>query len=463
MLSVRLNIRLARCKSLLLLLAVFSCWSGSAYAATVYYWWDNTNNTTGTVPSDSPMLPGVQVTYVGSATLPDADKGEQTPSEGVYGGNNMCWAATASNQLWISGWGARGGFQNETEIFAQMISSYTDSGGFIYRAYRHFLGTEVETGTGSGPDVASISTAPNWYALGADTTHYTYGAATALTDIFTEFDAATAAGRYGLGIALVSSVGHAVNMWGYEIDDTQTPGTAAYYKAIYITDNQSDTTTVGDDVRRVTISWTGSAWLTSYSSYEIAYDYSLKTQYVDENPNTALYGEWRGGDSTWATTGNWSNWNTAGSDVPIDDTAVTFGDNATQFTVNPGADLNLARLIFNATNNYTIGNDGTYTLTLGGRLWTSDTGAGIVQNNSGTVTINSNIKLKESLYVADSSSVTVHSSSSYKIYGTGSGAVTVNGVISEVERDGTSAIDGGNHASLVKEGSFALTFTGANT
>ncbi|MDZ4817159.1 MAG: autotransporter-associated beta strand repeat-containing protein [Verrucomicrobiota bacterium] len=127
-----------------------------------------------------------------------------------------------------------------------------------------------------------------------------------------------------------------------------------------------------------------------------------------------------GGSGNWSTAGNWSG------GVPTA-TTDTFFTNATgNIAIDlAGAARTAQSLTFGSNANYTLNNQ---TLTL------STSSTGLVQNGSGTITINSAVALGVNK----------------AFVGNGSGTVTMNGVVSGARV-------------LTKAGSFTLTLTNANT
>lgn len=438
--------------------ALFFLFAIQASAATKYRWWDGSVTDTLTPTTTTSLASGP---YFENDVLPDADKSEITD----YGSaSNMCWAGAAANSLHINGWGSRGGFQNEQEIYAYFRDIYSNDGGNPTWAWIDFTYTNG-AGANAMQDEDGLYISSWFTRSSADYVSKTsYTDRTLLYDFFFTQCGSGISNYKAPELSMQGSVGHSVSLWGIEYDDTKATTDINRYKALYITDNQGDTYNCGiNGLRKLTLDpVTGK---TDYSSYV---PFSIKPYRGRQQDSTTVpYGKWQGTTSEWSTSGNWVNWNIdsgiqSGSDVPLSDTAAEFGDLGSARTIDTGANREVARLIFNSSADYTIGNDATYSLTFGRRLFSPQTGGFIVQKGTGTVTVNSNIKLRDGLGDgADfSSSGTIRVNSGYKVYGAGSGKVTLNGAISSIGRLATAAQKANT---IVKDGSFTLALAGANS
>jgi len=462
--------RLSRAATMLL----FASITADVYGATQTVWYGGGSSTGPTGVQYSATNPTGQTSFTESSPWPDADKS-------YVGGaaNNQCWAATASDMLYFNGWGARGGFQNENEMFAYFRNMWTNNGGYADYGVRWYLSTTMyntdpaPTGAGWAEIANVVDRKPmgNWYSsyttdasVGLSTLSLTGLQTTAKTNMATMF---TNNKTCQLAI-YTATAGHAVALWGYEYDDATN-----YLSKIYIADNQKDTETTyggtdvdaGANIRAYTVTWDAGNSRYNIDGFWLS---SGATTYMEDitgvSRNTEQnYGVWTGASSTaFGTTGNWADWNGGGSDVPLADTAWTFNEAATNKTVLLGGDQTVAKMIFNNTTAYTIDNGGSANyLIFGGRLNSECAGAGIVKNGTGDVTINSKIALKDRYYYGDLMD------SSYKIYRTDAntgGTITLAGTI---ENHSSATLD----ASIFIEGDFTVkptadnsaTFTGSET
>lgn len=92
------------------------------------------------------------------SAIPDAEKWNSESSWGEnFTDSGLCWAASASNMLWISGWAERfinpatgQPFSSEDDIFAYYTKKFTDKGADVDRGIDwFFMGEFFINGTGS--------------------------------------------------------------------------------------------------------------------------------------------------------------------------------------------------------------------------------------------------------------------------------------------------------------------------
>ena len=110
----------------------------------------------------------------------DAEKAHSKPTDDYpYSDDLLCWAASTSNILELSGWGKEAGFSSEDEIFAYFEKHFTDVGSTQTRGLKWFFdgindaqitkdGTAVPAGTQG--DSTSVSSQERWTETDSGTT-----------------------------------------------------------------------------------------------------------------------------------------------------------------------------------------------------------------------------------------------------------------------------------------------------
>jgi hypothetical protein len=203
----------------------------------------------------------------------DADKTDANDDDDL-----MCWAATASNMLYYSGWGQNFGFSDTDEIFSYFQDYWTDAGGnMVYAIDWWFNGTDPgENADYKGEGISYIYPyvkGPGSYNGGTfwagESDYYLF-----YSDYYDDtigkddqFDALSYIDTllndgYGVGLSLSGPSGHAVTAWGYEYDDNGD------YTGVYITDSDDGK----DGLQYFDILYTGSYWyLQSYYGYDTYY------------------------------------------------------------------------------------------------------------------------------------------------------------------------------------------------
>ncbi|MGN0181034.1 MAG: hypothetical protein ACI4DP_01240 [Candidatus Ornithomonoglobus sp.] len=172
------------------------------------------------------------------------------------GDNELCWAAGTANILHYTGWGQKAGFGSTDDILDCFRDSFTDlPGNAIYGLDWFFNGTYIPQMFDNWAHVKDYGESGAF--LGK------YESGRVIRDIYTynnhnNMKKMTDALEGGSGIAL--SVGwmdenanrmggHSITMWGYICDRNFSAQDKDYYKAVIISDSDSDM--VADENRRM--------------------------------------------------------------------------------------------------------------------------------------------------------------------------------------------------------------------
>lgn len=161
--------------------------------------------------------------------------------------DNLCWAASCSNILTYTGWGAKAGFESEDDIFDAYVSAFTDNGNNAEYGLGWFF-NGVDTFAKLADGVAQVK---NYGSSGNYLPDYAYDRVTDHVEIYDDYtylQGAIEALRQGCGVALGVETfinnshvgGHEVTMWGAVTDEAYTPDDLAYYDMLFITDSDSD-------------------------------------------------------------------------------------------------------------------------------------------------------------------------------------------------------------------------------
>ena len=199
------------------------------------------------IPNDAAPAPVVGVSGPGEPLIYyDADKSAINTED-----DNLCWAATASNMLWHTGWASVTTAQNEQEFFdAYFVNSWPDEGGNAETAISWFLNDEsyYSGSTGAYASAGYYSQLMGQYGESASDYISVYsatesGALQSLSTSFANDDAV------GLAIYVYSSQssGHAITCWGYAVDPSYSSSDPRYYAGLYITDSDDEKSGKTDD------------------------------------------------------------------------------------------------------------------------------------------------------------------------------------------------------------------------
>ena len=149
----------------------------------------------------------------------------------------MCWAGTASNVLYWTGWGITGGMSNTDQMFDYFQDHWTDEGGSAYYGWDWwFDGTPIVPGSGW----SSVHDAGGGFWSATDFNNYVDWSSDE-ANILSKIDGFLHDG-YGLGLSIAyydsggSRHGHAITCWGFNYDSAASN----YYVGIWVTDSDDD-------------------------------------------------------------------------------------------------------------------------------------------------------------------------------------------------------------------------------
>lgn len=163
------------------------------------------------------------------------------------GDNELCWAASAANVLHYTGWGAKAGFSSTDDIFEDFIDHFTDFGSAQLYGLDWFF-----NGTYPAQSLDGWSVVRDYGSSGGYLTQYSSWDVMEIADIeYAHENINTAIAGLengsGAGIALgwidengIRNGGHAITLWGYICDKDLTEQDSRYYKALIVSDSDSD-------------------------------------------------------------------------------------------------------------------------------------------------------------------------------------------------------------------------------
>lgn len=163
------------------------------------------------------------------------------------GDDELCWAASTANMLHYTGWGAKAGFGSTDDIFEDFINHFTDFGSAQVYGLDWFF-----NGTYPAQSLDGWSVVKDYGSSGGYLTQYSSWDVMEITDIeFAHENINTAItgleNGSGAGIAFgwinesgIRNGGHAITLWGYICDKDFTEQDSRYYKALIVSDSDSD-------------------------------------------------------------------------------------------------------------------------------------------------------------------------------------------------------------------------------
>ncbi|MBQ5367937.1 MAG: pre-peptidase C-terminal domain-containing protein, partial [Thermoguttaceae bacterium] len=178
----------------------------------------------------------------------DADKGRARND----GDDNLCWAGTASNMLYYSGWAPQSIFPDEQIVFDVFIENFNDKGGrsyygngwFIagnrYDYFNYLFDPTTENAGFYASQLSSYGESYTTYAEEIDLDFSVDGMNSLADHIQNGY-------AIGLGIdwtctscgggSIVRSGGHAITCWGYTYNTSLQNTDPNYYTRLFVTDS----------------------------------------------------------------------------------------------------------------------------------------------------------------------------------------------------------------------------------
>lgn len=165
----------------------------------------------------------------------------------------LCWAATSSNMLHYSGWGAKASSLNEKDfnsndsILDVYAKEFTDQASACEYGLQWFFNSIYPVQNSDG-----WAHVKNYGKSGGFLKNYFFGNFSGLINIennhknITEgFDALTSGSAIGISLGWVDDSGirgggHAITLWGYIVDNNYDKTDLNYVKALIISDSDSD-------------------------------------------------------------------------------------------------------------------------------------------------------------------------------------------------------------------------------
>jgi len=168
----------------------------------------------------------------------------------------LCWAASCSNMLAYTGWGQKAGFQNEDELFDLYAKSFSDGGGFQRNGLAWFFnGVALGVNNGySNPKVLAYPNSGGYFRNYAYDMVCNYELIRGTSQMNQMFDRLRQGCGVSPGIGIIyqgnkTNGGHAITLWGYVIDTSLAEDDGNRYRAVFITDSDSDMTEKTDRTR----------------------------------------------------------------------------------------------------------------------------------------------------------------------------------------------------------------------
>ncbi len=155
--------------------------------------------------------------------------------------DNMCWAATASNVLYWTGWGLVDGMSNTDQMFSHFQDHWTDKAGAAYYGWNWWFDGTVTVPDSSWSSV-DVGGGGNFWSTTAFNDYIGYSSDA--SNILSKIDGFLRAG-YGIGLSIAyysggSRHGHAITCWGFNYDSSYSSSDPRYYKGIWVTDSDDD-------------------------------------------------------------------------------------------------------------------------------------------------------------------------------------------------------------------------------
>ena len=190
-------------------------------------------------------LAGTIITYCfnysdpGLPPYPDFFDSEKISLANDSNDSNLCWAGTASNMLYWSGWGkVYNGFtpHNEDSVFDYFRDHFENNGGWIDRGISWFLNGKTDYISSDikedGGDFYRNFNVNDYMTTGRydDNPYY-------MLTLKNELASGKVA---GLSIYWAGGGGHAITCWGIEVDNSKSIYASDYITAVYVSDSDDD-------------------------------------------------------------------------------------------------------------------------------------------------------------------------------------------------------------------------------
>lgn len=173
----------------------------------------------------------------------DAEKTQEGDND-----DNLCWAASCANMLVYTGWAQQAGFQTEDAVFDLYANAYSDNGGFQRDGIAWFF-NGVALGTNNGYFSAKLLNYPN---SGGYFRNYAYDMVCNYEYVRSTLEMNQMLDRLKSGCGVSPGIGivyegerygsHAITLWGYVLDTSLADNDSNRYRAVFITDSDSDMT-----------------------------------------------------------------------------------------------------------------------------------------------------------------------------------------------------------------------------
>ena len=193
--------------------------------------------------------------------------------KGGVGDTQLCWAATAANMLYWSGWGqniAGLTVNNEDDLLSYYNEYFSDEAGYLTRAIEWFFTGDYEVPPEDADDVARL------VKNGGGSFYTTVDLdSVLLSDFDNKTCIANLAGWLNNGNVSYLSIswdvgGHAVTCWGFNYDLGLNANNRAYYTGVWISDSDDDKfegRNAPDVIRYCPITWNAAlgSYIVTYS------------------------------------------------------------------------------------------------------------------------------------------------------------------------------------------------------
>ena len=195
-------------------------------------------------------------------TWSDCEKSTSAPND------NLCWAASASNDLVWTEWGLAGGMTNSDAVFQYFTNHWTDVGGNPMDGWNWWFDGVNPDGNQLGWSQLRGAAGGKFYPTLNPDNYITY--ASTDSQLMSTVDQYC---RNGMGVALSlgsdSGGGHSITCWGFNYDPSLSPSNPAYYKGVWVTDSDdNDDVSVGSSAPDV-LHYYAVVWNSAKGRYDV--------------------------------------------------------------------------------------------------------------------------------------------------------------------------------------------------